>query len=96
MDKTGEEVALTQLASRDESTMNFSWGNFGHVEDDNCRDETDTNTSNQTTNNNKGETRRSSLENVSNNVDETSPNNGWTATEPVSDITGNQSTFQEI
>ena len=96
MDKTGEEVALTQLVSRDESTMNFSWGNFRHVENDNGRDETDTNTSDQTTNNNKGETRQSSLENASNNVDETYPNNGWTAIEPVSDITSNQSTFQEI
>ena len=96
MDTIEKEVALTELVSRDESTTNFSWGNLGHVEDDNGRDETDTNTSDQTTSNNKAETCRSSLENASNNVDETSPNNGRTATESVSDVTGNQSTFRDM
>jgi hypothetical protein len=84
------------LVARDERTTNFSWANFGHVEDDDGGDETNTEAGNQTASDNKTETRGSSLENASNGVDDTPRDNGRSTTIPVSEITGNQSTFQQM
>ena len=91
-----KRVALTELVARDERTTNFSRANFRHVQDDDGGDETNTETGNQTANDNKGETLRSGLENDSNSVDDTARDNGRSTTIPVSEITGNQSTFQQM
>ena len=95
-DKSGTGVALTELVARDEGTTNFSRANFRHVDDDNGGDKTDTDASDQTANDDKSETRRGSLENASNNVNETPRDNGWSTTKPVRNVTGNYSTCQSL
>lgn len=92
MDKIGKRVALTKLVARDEGTTNFSRANFGHVKDDDGGDETDTDTGNQTASDDKAETRRGSLENASNGIDEAPYDNGWSTTIPICNIASNQGT----
>lgn len=51
-----------KLVSRHEGASNLSWGNLGHVEDNDSRDETDSKASNQTASNEKAESSGGSLE----------------------------------
>ena len=60
----------TELVARDEGTANLARGNLGHVEDDDGRDETDTETSDETAGDDETETLGlSNLENDTNHVD---------------------------
>lgn len=81
------------MVTGDEGTTDFSRADFGHVEDDDSGDETDTDAGNQTACDDKTEARRSRLENASNHIDDTPHDDGWSATIPVGNVTRNQGTY---
>ena len=66
-----------ELVARDEGTTNFLGGDFGHVEDDNGRDEADTETGNETTSNNGAKTTiLDNLDDATNGVDDATSDDG--------------------
>jgi len=81
-----------ELVSRHEGSTNLFWRNLRHVQDDDSRDESNTKTSNETTGYEEAESRRSCLENNTDNEDEASNDDGGSSTKPISEITGNQGT----
>lgn len=85
-------VALTELVARDERAANFSWANLGHVEDDDSGDKANTDTSDETASDNETKTIGSSLEDASDDVDQTPHDDSWSTTIPVGNVTGNQRT----
>ena len=82
----------TELVSRDESATNLTWADLGHVENDNCGFETDTETSDETTSDNETKTVGSDLKNDTDDVDEATNDDSVLATEDFGDITGDDST----
>lgn len=81
-----------ELVAGDDGTTDLAGSNLGHVQNDDGGNETDTESSNQTTSNEKTEAGGSSLEDNTNDENEAASNDGGTTTEPVSQVTGDQST----
>ncbi len=85
-----KELACENCRERDRRTYNL-----GHVEDDNGRFETDSDTSNQTTNDDCSESITSTSDHLNNDtdhVDQTSENDSPFATNAIRDITSDDST----
>jgi len=82
-----------ELVSRDQSTSNLSGANFRHVENDDGRDETDTETGNDTTDDDGGETFSSKhLDDDSDEVDGTTGDDGGPSSDHVGGVTGDDGT----
>lgn len=81
----------TELVSGDDDTTNLLGGDFGHVQDDDCRDETDTHTCDGTADDEEGDCRRRDLKNDTHHEDETASNDSVTATNSIGDITRDES-----
>jgi hypothetical protein len=78
---------------RDQSTSNLSGANFRHVENDDGRDETDTETGNDTTDDDGGETFSSKhLDDDSDEVDGTTGDDGGPSSDHVGGVTGDEGT----
>lgn len=76
-----------KLVTRDNSTTNLPGGNLGHIENDDGRDETHTETGDQTAGHEETERGGGSLEDDTDNEDTTASNDGGSATEPIGKIT---------
>lgn len=83
-----------ELVARDDGTTDLLGSNFRHVKNDNCRDETNTETSNGTTNDKKNKTSRGSLEDDTNNEDSATKNDGKATTKVISKVTSDESTAE--
>lgn len=81
-----------ELIAGDQSTTNLSGADLRHVQNDDGRDETDTETSDETTGDNETETLDSSLEDNTDEEDTAAQDDGGSATNPVSEVTSDQST----
>jgi len=80
-----------ELVARDEGTTDFSGADLGHVENDDRRDESDTDTSNETTNDDGSEGRCSKhLDDDTCEVDCASRDNGPLSSKEVGAVTGNE------
>ena len=82
----------TELVARNESTSDLAGADLRHVQNDNGRLETDTETGNETTSDNQTKTVGGDLENNTDNVDGATDDDGPATTDGVSDITGDDST----
>jgi len=82
----------TELVSSNDGTANLLGSNLGHVQDDNGRDETNTESSNKTASNHHTETSRGSLKNTTNAEDSASKNDGEATANEVSKVTGHDGT----
>lgn len=65
---------------------------YGHVENDNGRDESNTGSANDTASTHDTEASGSSLENATNNENETAGNDGDSTSNEVGKVTGDEST----
>jgi hypothetical protein len=81
-----------ELVTRNESTSDLARANLGHVQNDNGRFETDTETGDETTSNDQTKTVRGDLKNDTDNVDSATDDDSPTTTDGVGDITGDDST----
>ena len=81
-----------ELVTGDDGTADLARGDLRHVQDDDSRDEADTETSNETSSNEETQAAGSSLENDTNDEDEAASNDSSAATEPISEVTSDQST----
>jgi hypothetical protein len=81
-----------ELVTGNESTSDLARADLGHVQNDNGRFETDTETGNETTSNDQTKTVGSDLENDTDNVDETTNDDGPATTDGVGDITSDDGT----
>lgn len=81
-----------ELVAGDDGTTDLLRSDLRHVENVDGRDETDTDTSDQTTNDKERNGGRSDLENDTNGEDTAASNDGKTTTEPVGKSTGDKST----
>lgn len=82
-----------ELVTRHNGTSNLSWGDLTHVQDDGGRDETDTETGDQSTGNDQTELSIvGGLEDTSDDEDGATGNDGGSSTVPVGDIGGNDGT----
>merc|ERR1712023_152369 len=81
-----------ELVTGNERTTNLLGANLGHVENDNSRLETDTNTGDGTTSDKEVTSVCSHLQDNTDDVDETSQNDRPLATNHVGEITSNEST----
>lgn len=78
---------------RDQSTSNLSGANFRHVENDDGRDETDTETGDDTTDDDGGETFSSEhLDDDSDEVDGTTGDDSGPSSDHVGGVTGDEGT----
>jgi hypothetical protein len=68
--------------------------NLRHVQNDNRGHETDADTGDETTGDKKTKSVRSSLEDATDGIDDTSGNDSWTTTNIVSEITSHKGTCQ--
>ena len=97
-DNRGEENTDgdAELVAGNKSTTNLAGANLGHVENDNGRLETDTETSNETTDDDGGESagagRGGNLNDATDSVDGAADNDGPLAADPVGEVTGDEST----
>jgi hypothetical protein len=98
-DARGEEDTDgdTELVARDEGTSNFTGADLGHVQNDDGRDKSDSDTSNDTTKNNQGKSGSlgslsGSLNDDTSHVDNASPNDDDPSSELVSQVTSNERT----
>jgi hypothetical protein len=66
--------------------------NFGHVQDDNGGDETDTKTGNDTTSNHDTETSGRSLKDATNSENGASENDGKSTSDEISEVTSDNGT----
>jgi hypothetical protein len=82
----------TELVSRDDGTTDLAGSDFGHVENDDGRDETDTETGNQTANNEESDSGRGDLQGDTNHEDTATADDGSTTTKPIGKITGDDGT----
>lgn len=64
---------------------------YGHVQNDNGRDESDTETANDTARAHKTEASRGSLENATDDEDETAHDDGGSTSDEVGEVTGDES-----
>jgi len=81
-----------ELVTGNESTSDLARANLRHVQDDNGRFETDTETGDETTSNDQTETVRGDLENDTDNVDSATNDDSPATTDGVGDITSDNST----
>ena len=82
----------TELVARNESTSDLAGADLRHVQNDNGRLETDTETGNETTSDNQTKTVGGDLENNTDDVDSATDDDSPATTDGVSDITGDDST----
>ena len=82
-----ETDANAELVAGHESTADLAGRDLRHVQDDDGRDETDTETSDKTASNDEAQARRGSLENDTDDEDEAAEDDGRTTTNPISEIT---------
>ena len=80
------------MVAGDQCTADLLGCNFGHVENDDGGDKSNTKTSDETTDNHDSESGRSSLKNATNREDQTSHDNRRSAANEISDITSNNGT----
>jgi hypothetical protein len=81
-----------ELVTGNESTSDLARADLRHVENDNGRFETDTETGDETTSNNQTKTVRGDLENDTDDVDSATNDDSPTTTDSVGNITGDDST----
>lgn len=81
-----------ELVAGDDGTANLAGSDLRHVQDDDGGDEADTETSNETTGNEQTKAAGRSLKNNTNDEDEAASDDSSTATEPISEVTSDQST----
>jgi hypothetical protein len=81
-----------ELVTSNDSTANLLGGNLGHVQNDNGRDKSDTETSNETTSSHHTKTSGGNLKDTADTEDGTSENDGETTANEVGKITGNDGT----
>jgi hypothetical protein len=81
-----------ELVASDESTTNLSGTDLRHVQDNNCRLETNTESSNETTSGHEGDSSRNDFHDDSDGEDQTAEHDGCATTEEVSKVTGDEST----
>lgn len=81
-----------ELVSRDKSTTDLTRSNLRHIQNDDGRNKTNTETSNQTASYQQADGGRSSLENDTDHEDNTTRDDSSTTTKPIGEVTGNQST----
>lgn len=79
-----------ELVTRDDGTTDLLRRDFRHVQNDDSRHETDTETSDETSSNKKTKASRGSLKNDTNDENDTSENNGEATTEEIREVTSNQ------
>ena len=89
-DKKTESNA--KLVTSNQCASNLAGADFGHVENDNGRLETDTETGNDTTDDEESKTGRGDLENNSDQIDDTSCNDGPLAADDIGSVTSNDGT----
>ena len=82
-----------ELVSRDQSSSDLSGADFRHVENDDGRDETDTETGDDSTNDDSGETFSSEhLDDDSDDVDGATRDDGGPSSDRIGQVTGDEST----
>lgn len=81
-----------ELVSGDERTTNLSGRDLRHIQDNDGRDVSNTETSDQTTSNHQSKTGGSGLENAADGEDQATQDDGGSATDEVSHITGHDGT----
>jgi len=81
-----------ELVSGHEGSTNLFWRDLGHVQDDDGGDESNAKPGDETTGYEETESRRSCLENDTDNEDDASNDDSGSSAKPISDITGNQGT----
>lgn len=81
-----------ELVSRDNGTADLAGRDLRHVENDDGRDETDTETGDQTTDDQQGDGSGGRLENNTDNENTTSSDDGCPTPEPIGQITSDEST----
>ena len=78
-----------KLVASDDGASDFPWAAFGHVENDDSRDEPDTESGNQTTGDQETQTCGCSLQDDTDHEDGASNDDGQPAADEISYITGN-------
>jgi hypothetical protein len=78
---------LSRKLTGNNGTANLLGGNLGHVQNDNGRDETDTETSNDATSSHKTKTSRGALEDTSDGEDTATQDDGEPTTNEICEIT---------
>jgi len=94
-DTGGEEETdgNVELVARDDGTTDLAGSNLGHVENDDGRDESDTETGDKTSSNNQTQTRvGSDLENDTDGEDDAAGNDGQTTSKVVGQVTSDDGT----
>lgn len=81
-----------ELVTSDEGTANLPWCNLGHVKNDDGRDESNSETGNDTTNGHENDSSGSGLKNGTNGEDSASHNDSWATTDNIGDVTSSDGT----
>lgn len=81
-----------ELVAGDDGTADLAGRDLGHVQDDDGRHKADTESSNKTTSDEQTQAAGGSLENDTNDEDNAASDHGSATTEPISNVTSNQST----
>lgn len=81
-----------ELVTRDDGTTDLAGCNLRHVENDDSRDKSNTETGNETTGNKKSDAGRSGLQNDADDENGAARDDSNPTTEPISQITGDEGT----